>query len=323
MESVVDAIHILLDERDEKEKNCFEGAFSHCEKLMGLQKQLRNRNFELERRLVDMQSQTETADPMTAAHMQSLELKLKQKDEELSKLYRQQATNAQKMLTLSEKAQEDAKELEKKEMEIQALKNASSASEDKVDEAKRDRSKFEGENTILKSEMESLRKNLDDAHEKIKLLAKENAVLVERILSMKNQQVDQMNQMNEVYEKAYRLSQESQQTAKNDQKYGGLPEKTVILEKMAWQRNFNVQMPVCNSRAVHAHKGQACALAFDRSGKTIVTCGTDSVVQLYDTKSGNRLDSLSGLTASILDIEFSPDEKLIIAAGNDSRAVVW
>uniref|UniRef100_A0A7S2XFZ4 Autophagy-related protein 16 domain-containing protein n=1 Tax=Lotharella oceanica TaxID=641309 RepID=A0A7S2XFZ4_9EUKA len=260
---------------------------------------------------------------MSAAHIQSLEHQVKQKDEELAGLYKLQATNTQKMLSLSEKAQADAKLLEKKDMEIKALQEASETGDERVEHAMRIKRALEGENAVLKQEIESLRKNIEEAHKKIQALAKENQVLVERILKMKNQQADQMNQMNEMYEKALKLAQENAAEAMNNEKYGGLPDKTGIIDKIAWQRNFDVQMPTRNSKAFIGHKGQASALAFDRRGRTLASCGTDSVVRVYDVKTQTLSDTLSGHTAAVLDIEFSEDDKMIMAAGNDARAIIW
>eukprot|EP00472_Partenskyella_glossopodia_P001969 CAMPEP_0197518276 /NCGR_PEP_ID=MMETSP1318-20131121/3425_1 /TAXON_ID=552666 /ORGANISM="Partenskyella glossopodia, Strain RCC365" /LENGTH=497 /DNA_ID=CAMNT_0043068481 /DNA_START=94 /DNA_END=1585 /DNA_ORIENTATION=- len=260
---------------------------------------------------------------MTEAHIKSLDHQVKQKDEELQGLYKKQALNVQKMLQLSEKAQACAVSVEKKDMEIKRLLEQQSSGQSKVAEAGRLKVKYEGENQVLHSEIESLRRHVDEAHTKLKNLGKENQVLIERILQMKNQQADQMNQMNEMYEKALTLAQQNAAEAMNNEKYGSLPDKTGILDKMAWQRHFNVQLPVRNTRAIRCHKGQASALAFDKSGKIVASCGTDSLVRLYDVKNGNLLDTLSGHTKAVLDIDFSQDEKMLIAAGNDSRAIIW
>jgi len=321
--SIVDTIHSLLDDRDRREKFPFEGPFEHCSQLMGKQREDQLTILELQRRIVDMRSQTKGADPMTTAQVQNLESQVKEKDDELSNLYRQQAKNTQKMLELSEKAQDHAKEMEVKDMEIRRLISLTENGEGKFQNAMRDRSVFEGENKILKTEIESLRKQMEDALAKIRQVEKENATMVNEVLKMKGQQADKLNALNEMHEKRVAMEQQRANEARNEAEWGSLPDKTVILDKKVWREIFDVRIPTKDIRATRAHKGQASAIAFDKNGHILASCGTDAAVRLYEVKSGSLLDTLSGHTASILDIDFSSDEKLIMAAGNDARALIW
>ncbi|GAB5367166.1 hypothetical protein AAMO2058_001206200 [Amorphochlora amoebiformis] len=320
----VDAIHRLLDERDARERICFEDAFRHCDLMHKSQRQLKTRTFELERRLVDVRSSSKsTSDPMTMATIQNLEVEMKQKDEELQRMYRQQATVAQKMIELNDKVETNSKEVEKRKLRIQELEEQVDSGEKRVEDAFAVKKRLEGENEVLRQEIESSRKNLEEAHEEIRKLAKENQTLIERLLSMKNAQAEEMNEMNDMYEKAVAAAEKASKAKINDKKYANLPDKTGILDKMAWQRHFNVQLPKRNIKAIRVHKGQASAIAYDKSGKTLVSCGTDAAVRMLDTKSGSMVGTLSGPSKAVLDIEYSLDDKLIIAAGNDMRAIVW
>lgn len=325
MDAIVERVHALLDARDARERDCFVSAFEHCSKLTRLQKELKNKNFRLEKRLSDASARGETSDPMTEAHVKSMELKLKQKDEDLQRMYRQQAKNTQKMLDMTDKAQQGAKDLEKRMLEVKQLKDKIESNMSEVEEAKRVRVDTEAKYKLVMKELESQRDQMKEAHGKIQSLAKENSTLVERILKMKMQQAEQMNQMNDMYENALKAAQKNAQAAITESKsrQEEMADKTKILDSASWSMNFNVQVPERNTHALRVHKGQASAVAFDRRGKLLATCGTDSVVRVFDVKTKTPQDTLNGHNKAILDLEFSPDDRFLMASGNDSRVLLW
>ncbi|HEY1405064.1 MAG TPA: hypothetical protein VF857_00505, partial [Spirochaetota bacterium] len=64
-------------------------------------------------------------------------------------------------------------------------------------------------------------------------------------------------------------------------------------------------------------------LTFSPDGKTLVSCGDDSVIMLWDTVSWKEKKTLIGHTANVKVVSFSPDGKLLVSGGADKMFRFW
>jgi WD40 repeat protein len=65
------------------------------------------------------------------------------------------------------------------------------------------------------------------------------------------------------------------------------------------------------------------SVAFDPQGKRLATVGGDKLVKVWDTRTGELLNTLSGHTDLVWDVAYSPDGKLIGTASRDGTAKIW
>jgi WD40 repeat protein len=68
--------------------------------------------------------------------------------------------------------------------------------------------------------------------------------------------------------------------------------------------------------------GQVQWAVFDHGGTRIATVNAAGLIELW-TLDGERLAALRGHTAVAKDIEFSPDDRLLVSASNDRTARIW
>jgi WD40 repeat protein len=71
------------------------------------------------------------------------------------------------------------------------------------------------------------------------------------------------------------------------------------------------------------HAKEIQALAFSPDGKLLASGGADSVVVLWDVRTGVELGSLTGLRDKVAAIVFSPDSRQIAASGYDNTVRIW
>ena len=56
---------------------------------------------------------------------------------------------------------------------------------------------------------------------------------------------------------------------------------------------------------------------------TLVSCGMDSKICMWDLHSGQFKKTLTGHTKGVLDIDYSQDHRLLVSAGFDHDVLVW
>jgi WD40 repeat protein len=68
---------------------------------------------------------------------------------------------------------------------------------------------------------------------------------------------------------------------------------TNIIDKVAWESNFSVKIPLNRRRYSAAHKGHATCVKYDRTGSSLVTGGEDACIRVWDARLGNQVRSKS------------------------------
>ncbi|MFN2190235.1 MAG: WD40 repeat domain-containing protein [Candidatus Promineifilaceae bacterium] len=72
-----------------------------------------------------------------------------------------------------------------------------------------------------------------------------------------------------------------------------------------------------------AHDSYVLGLKFTADGETLVSCGMDNVVKLWDTDSWRYIKSLEGHTHSVHTMDLSPDEKRLVTGSSDKTVKIW
>ena len=71
------------------------------------------------------------------------------------------------------------------------------------------------------------------------------------------------------------------------------------------------------------HRDALYGVAFSPDGQCLGTAGYDRLIQLWDAKTGELLNTLKGHNGAVYGIAFSPDGKVLASAGGDSSVKLW
>ena len=65
------------------------------------------------------------------------------------------------------------------------------------------------------------------------------------------------------------------------------------------------------------------SVAFSPNGAIVVTGSRDSLVQLWETHTGQLITTLKGHTAGVNNVVFSPDGNTIASGSHDGTILLW
>ena len=71
------------------------------------------------------------------------------------------------------------------------------------------------------------------------------------------------------------------------------------------------------------HWASVRGVAISGDGKTLVSCGDDGTVRIWNSQSQQLLHTLSGHDDAVLDVALSNDGSLIASSGADKKVVIW
>jgi hypothetical protein len=83
------------------------------------------------------------------------------------------------------------------------------------------------------------------------------------------------------------------------------------------------QVSVRHASRVEVNDGVLRCVAFSPDG-TVVACGGDRLVHLFDAKTGERLKRLDGHTGAVNSVAFSPTDGALLASGSEDKTIrLW
>jgi WD40 repeat protein len=71
------------------------------------------------------------------------------------------------------------------------------------------------------------------------------------------------------------------------------------------------------------HNGSVINVAFAPDGKTLASCGNDSLVRLWDAATGKEIRRFVGHQGAVDGVAFSPDGKTLLSSAGDGTARLW
>src|SRR5690242_15175813 len=71
------------------------------------------------------------------------------------------------------------------------------------------------------------------------------------------------------------------------------------------------------------HNGSVINVAFAPDGKTLASCGNDSLVCQWDAATGKEVRRFVGHVGNVDGVAFSPDGKTLLSSAGDGTARLW
>ncbi|KAJ9453589.1 Protein tipD [Diplonema papillatum] len=186
------------------------------------------------------------------------------------------------------------------------------------------------EAAAMRADLTQLRLDYDKNLADKKTMADENIHLMESALVSKKVQADRMNEILDL-EKCVKDLREKlksvntgQDMASNDSFVDNPAAASSYASNQQEQTRAFSQPPAKLARKLeHCHQRDVSSIRFSSSGAVFATGSSDKVVRLWDTKTLSEKAQLRSAVSSIIRVDFSPTDDVIVAATSDGSAVVW
>ncbi|KAI9002114.1 WD40-repeat-containing domain protein [Hyaloraphidium curvatum] len=260
----------------------------------------------------------ETGSEESAKRLARLQEEVSQLKDERNDLYRLQATNAQRVVELTDAKRALEAQLAAKTAECDKLQASLSASAVKLQD--KDHLLQEKDNAIqiLRDEHQAIDLELRQKESRLAALEKENAELLERYLKEKTELADKVNEANQILEDAKR----ARDSALRPPTSPGRLSPSDAAEMVRRKGSFSV-LPTQAARKLTAHRGDTNCLAVSGDGRLFATGSDDRTVVVWDAGTGGQKGMLQGSGAGVVSAAFSYGNEMLVAGANDNVAKVW
>ena len=224
-------------------------------------------------------------------------------------------------MDLNEKANQYEKELSKLKPENDTLKQRNEALDKRCKDLNEITQNQEKEIIELKSIKDKLEKENFRLNEIANKLLVENKLLTTKVLSLKEDSMQKMNEYNELIESAQQkkkaadlyFNEKSESFSKKTKKK--LPNYMVNVEE--------VQIPKKLKLNYKPHSKGITSLTFNSFGSNFITTGSDNFIKLWDTSKNSEIAIFSGFTGAVTEACFDHSEQYLFAGSMDKSAKLW
>eukprot|EP01083_Nonionella_stella_P050644 134645_1 len=311
-----------LQKRNLLQRDIFRDTFAAYNILLKTHKGSKTRILELEKEVLTLRQDPTlliNATSPRGSDESALQGKVRALQDELISAYRLRKENDETIDRLKERSLSDEKLMMQKTDELVACKKRM---EETIRERQLDVNELEScKETVevLQKEVVTLRSQLSVSENKLGEMTRENRMLIERIKSIKQQQVEEMNEFTEQLVTGERRSL----LRSVDEKKVDFSISLEDSESSSIIPSFNASVPSQVMLRYAAHKDQASSVAFNRNGSCLVSGGADTVVKQWRTDSPKLMNDFRGATQAIMSVSVSTDSSMVLAAGNDRTARIW
>ncbi|CAG8566702.1 3551_t:CDS:10 [Ambispora gerdemannii] len=272
---------------------------------------LREENANLSKEVETLRDQ---GSPLNQKRTAELEQQIYELKEERANLYKTQGQNAQRLVDLNDVLRKSEDTTKKNNEEIQQLTEANTGLLKKVESHTNSLREKDGTIQILQDELATLQLELVKTEERMKDLEKENSQLLQRWLKKMNDEVEKMNEANlfiesgvVIVEKEHIMSEPA----------------TISTIRPRGKSVGPVTIPVAAFKKFTAHDGEIQAINCSTDGNLFATGSSDKTIKVFDAKTGNLKQTLSGSLQSVMHLSFNNTNDMIAGASNDNSTRIW
>ncbi|KAJ2559584.1 hypothetical protein EV175_000267 [Coemansia sp. RSA 1933] len=246
--------------------------------------------------------------------------------EERTLLYRTQATNAQRLLELSDRMRETDERLRQQDLEISDSHETLRRANGKIDDMQAAAKEKDGTIEVLQDELSALQLEIVQIEERSARLQAENDDLVKRWLRKMNDEAEKVNEVTRELEQIKRKSAALSPRLDASGLDAGLDERFFGQQQPASAgaviRGVSA-VPRTAVGKIDARMEELHSIALSRSGEVLAVGGHSNTVKVFDAQTGDSVYSLAGCLKGINHVDISQDGKLLVAASSDHTARIW
>eukprot|EP00889_Picochlorum_renovo_P008212 jgi/Picre1/35242/NNA_002704.t1 len=291
-----------------------------CRQLEKIQAEFQSENETLTLSLQDARRQLATQAAQEAVQAEVQKLK-----EETLRLYQEKEKVVSEKDALAEQLDIVRDTCSRQIDEIQTVVSKRDDLQETIDGLRKELKTLQEASSASGEEMARRIQSDEDALKKVEALTVENNDLIARIVHLKDQEAQKMNEMNVLREKiiADAKVQASEIIAEAKQKSKQIAGKTdESIAPETGEDEGNVVPVRVKARFEKVHPGGCTAIASDL-GMILATCGLDKVVRLWDPVSLKETACLRGSHATVNDVAVTSDSRLILGAEDHQAVRLW
>ena len=311
----MDVILLRLEERDRREQS-FIPLVLELGEIQSQNTYLTQRLAELEDQLAAYKHQS-TLTPSQSAQLQQEQDRFRQ---ELADAYKQLAQHSQRIITLTDEHKDLQDTFTGLERENQQLQKQVALSTRQIGDLQALVKEKDAALQVLQDEHVTLQLELNKTAERCRDLENENRVLVERWLRKMNQEAERMNEVNQMMESVMSKRESTAQQRIDGQSTVPTGFESVMLGR---SRHVQCQLPQRIQYTIQAHEPECYHTAMGYDAGYIVTGGADKRVKVFETRSGALKYNLTGCVQSVMCVDVSSGDELVLGASNDHSVRVW
>jgi len=255
--------------------------------------------------------------------------KMQKLTDDLYNAYKKIADNSQQLLELNTQVKQKQGEAETKMHQIKQLEAQLDKQQQTNQQLQEELQERNITIDVLKDELQALQIELVKSEEKSRDLAKENKVVLERFMKLKEAEAVRMNEANIMFQEAQETQQKAQLLAKVQQQSAASNVKiseldASILDKQPQKPTVDVQVPKRTKKSFTVANGaELTSIAYSWNGNVFATAGADKTVRIWDARAGTPRSVMVGAMEKIMCVDFSSNDEFVLAASNDNATRVW